>query len=253
MKWALAGVALAAVMASGSAASAASVIITKGVMTNPIEVKLSGANFTGTVEDAPMQFTTTIGNKADSILAFCVDVFHTISTGTYSPALQYETNTFKTDSNPNGGGALTSAQIKQVDLLVNYGTDINNDKSLSANTKSVDLAEVQGAIWQVVAGEDVTLDSSSVDGVSSGTFNKAIDELSIAADNFKDMTGYGTIASNTTFITPTKYPNKGYTQSFLFAGTVPEPASWMMMIGGLGLVGAVLRRRRATDALPAQA
>ena len=31
-------------------------------------------------------------------------------------------------------------------------------------------------------------------------------------------------------------------------GTVPEPASWALMIGGFGLVGAALRRRRATFA-----
>ena len=32
------------------------------------------------------------------------------------------------------------------------------------------------------------------------------------------------------------------------AGTVPEPASWALMIGGFGLVGASLRRRRAVAA-----
>jgi hypothetical protein len=31
-------------------------------------------------------------------------------------------------------------------------------------------------------------------------------------------------------------------------GTVPEPASWAMLIAGFGLVGAVLRRRRAATA-----
>jgi hypothetical protein len=29
------------------------------------------------------------------------------------------------------------------------------------------------------------------------------------------------------------------------AGAIPEPATWAMMIGGLGLVGASLRRRAA--------
>jgi hypothetical protein len=249
MKWAVAGVALAALMATASAASAGSVVIDKGVMTNPISVKLSGADFTGTVDDAPMQFTAVIGGKTDSILAFCVDVFHFINTGTYSPGLQYETNTLKTDSNPNptSKDTLTTAQINQLNLLVNYGTDINNNTSLSANTKSVDLAEVQGAIWQVVAGEDVTLVGNSVDGVSASTFNTMVDNLSNAALDSTYMVGYGVIGTKTTFITPVSYPSSNGKQSFLFAGTVPEPASWAMMIGGMGLVGATLRRRRAAS------
>ncbi|THD57392.1 MAG: PEP-CTERM sorting domain-containing protein [Phenylobacterium sp.] len=32
------------------------------------------------------------------------------------------------------------------------------------------------------------------------------------------------------------------------AAAVPEPASWALMIGGLGMAGATLRRRRATAA-----
>ena len=32
---------------------------------------------------------------------------------------------------------------------------------------------------------------------------------------------------------------------------VPEPASWAMMIGGVGLVGGAMRRRRAAPATPA--
>jgi len=36
-----------------------------------------------------------------------------------------------------------------------------------------------------------------------------------------------------------------YTGTMTFAaGVVPEPASWAMMIGGLGLVGGAMRRRR---------
>jgi hypothetical protein len=30
---------------------------------------------------------------------------------------------------------------------------------------------------------------------------------------------------------------------YRFGGAVPEPASWLMMVGGLGLAGAALRRR----------
>ena len=256
MKWAVAGVALAAAMAGGTAASAASVIISNGTMTNPIQVTLSGTAFNGTVEDAPMQFSATIGGKAESILAFCVDVYHEINTGSYKPSLQYETNTFKTDSNPNPTSKdnLSSTTITQIDTLVNYGTEVEDSKTLTSTQKSLTEAEVQGAIWQLVAGEDVKLSASSVDGVSRTTFDNVIDALSGASYKSSFLPGFNNVPDNTTFITPTNYPNKSGTQSFMFAGmAVPEPASWMMMIGGLGLVGAVLRRRRAVDVSPVQA
>src|ERR1700761_1745392 len=87
-------------IACGSAASAASVSITNGQMSNPLVVNLSGSAYNGAVYDGAMQFTTTINNKADNILAFCVDVYHEISFGPYTPALQYQTNTFTTNSAP---------------------------------------------------------------------------------------------------------------------------------------------------------
>lgn len=42
------------------------------------------------------------------------------------------------------------------------------------------------------------------------------------------------------------YPTAGYwTASFPTVTGVPEPASWALMIGGFGLAGAALRRKRA--------
>jgi hypothetical protein len=40
----------------------------------------------------------------------------------------------------------------------------------------------------------------------------------------------------------------GTVTEHLATGAVPEPATWTFMIGGLGLVGAVLRRRRSAAA-----
>jgi hypothetical protein len=34
--------------------------------------------------------------------------------------------------------------------------------------------------------------------------------------------------------------------AFAYAGAVPEPASWAMLIAGFGLVGAVMRRQART-------
>ncbi len=43
------------------------------------------------------------------------------------------------------------------------------------------------------------------------------------------------------------FGNTGINYAFTI-GAVPEPASWAMMIGGFGLTGAAMRRRRATVA-----
>jgi len=255
MQFACAGVALAAAMACG-AANAAPVVITNGQMVNPLIVNLSGSVYNGAVYDAAMQFTTTISGKPDDIIAFCVDIYHDITFGPYSPALQYKTNTFSTDSNPSPGPAdvLTTSKILQIDKLVNYGTDVQKDGSLSSLTKSTTVAAVQGAIWQVVSGEDVTLASgwSQNTGVNATSFDLLVDNLS--GSNYGTyLTGYGAIGDVTTFITPTNYPSTRGAQSFLFAGGVPEPSAWLLSIVGLGLVGGALRRRRRSEAAAATA
>lgn len=42
------------------------------------------------------------------------------------------------------------------------------------------------------------------------------------------------------------FQNIGFTANVSVAGTVPEPATWAMMLFGFGLVGSTLRRRVAT-------
>ena len=65
------------------------------------------------------------------------------------------------------------------------------------------------------------------------------------ANYLSNLTGYGPVSSNITFITETgKYGTRLAHQSFAFAAAVPEPSAWALMISGFGLTGAMLRRRR---------
>ncbi|MCW6530271.1 PEPxxWA-CTERM sorting domain-containing protein [Sphingomonas sp. MMSM20] len=43
---------------------------------------------------------------------------------------------------------------------------------------------------------------------------------------------------------PYQYPLTGFSVSGAFSSAVPEPAAWAMMVGGFGLMGAAVRRRR---------
>jgi hypothetical protein len=62
------------------------------------------------------------------------------------------------------------------------------------------------------------------------------------------VTGFGAV--NQAFVTDkgTAYINTATNLTFSasLAGAVPEPATWAMMIGGIGMVGGAMRRRRVS-------
>jgi hypothetical protein len=101
---------------SATAAQATTVILDKGVMTNARSVNIAGI---GNVSAAPMQFSAIYDGKPQTLTAWCVDVYHTITAKDYAPNLQYtDTSTLSTDFN---GKALDSGDVKKIGLLANYG------------------------------------------------------------------------------------------------------------------------------------
>ena len=56
-------------------------------------------------------------------------------------------------------------------------------------------------------------------------------------------------ALNTIEVKGTTLGSGSYSGTATFQAKVPEPATWAMMIGGLGLAGAALRRRRTSFSL----
>ena len=59
-------------------------------------------------------------------------------------------------------------------------------------------------------------------------------------------TQLGQYGSNLTFNAPGGLGDGGF--SFVGGGAVPEPASWALMLGGFGMLGGAVRRRRVTFA-----
>ena len=176
-----------------------------------------------------------------NFLGFCVDIYHSISLGTlnlrYDDNYELTTNSQYTTLTPFAGGtALTGSQKTQVGRLVNYGTLLYNNAPNTSDTVNR-LAALQGAIWQVInPGYTVASSTAAVNGYIAA----------YSGANYQaNLTGYGPVGGSITFITETgKYGTSLARQSFAFAA-VPEPATWALMIGGFGLMGAVLRRRRS--------
>lgn len=120
---ALATLTLGATLAFGAtAAQASTVILDVGVMKNARTVNIAGI---GNVMAAPMQFAANYDGKPISLLAWCVDVYHTITVQDYAPNLVYtDTSTLSTDFN---GHALDNGDVLKIGLLANYGQAIFDD------------------------------------------------------------------------------------------------------------------------------
>lgn len=268
----LKGAAVAGALAFGtlsaSAASATTVILQEGTLEGARNVVISGINSNNPVKATVMQFDgyydynpnrNSDNEYFENMAAFCVDVYHNISVGDYNPDLVYQdTVKVTTDSNFNNNQqkVLSQAQLDQIGLLVNYGTRVfyQAPKTTSAQkaARLDQLAAVQGAIWKVVSGKNVTAVSGS--GYNSSNINN-VNNLILTFSNlnyrFNTSAAYqlGALTTKVTFLTPKAtnkqagYGSKNAYQAFAI-GSVPEPGTWVMMIGGFGFAGAMLRRSR---------
>jgi hypothetical protein len=229
------------------------------------EVTISGTapGATGTFYAEPLQVTANwvdgSGNvvSTQTLYAWCVDVFHEIYVpieNAYNPPgyLNYTYTPLLTDNSAaaSGDGAtLSSTTIAQIGALVNYG-----DSLIAAGTApdlDKQVAAVQEAIWQIEYNGDTTSASSAysfapVDS-SGATTTYFDDDIAYAEANPVPGTVYEIV------------PQDGRTQSFAVGdalppmtgptgggatGAVPEPATWGLMLIGLGTIGAGIRLRR---------
>jgi len=79
--------------------------------------------------------------------------------------------------------------------------------------------------------DSVVTSTIFVDADAAGTF---------ATFTFADFVGL----SSLTITGSQEYPEFALDNVVLNAGAVPEPATWTLMIGGFGMIGGGMRRRR---------
>ena len=193
---------------------------------------VDGQAFNLNVYESPDILTASFDDGATykQLLVFCVDIFHFFDPAN-TPPITYETGLLTRDSSPalTPLSALVSGEIGYLASL--YDT----------NMDAASLAGLQGAIWLTeynsLPGNSLTL--------TGGATSRVADFMTMGA-TWATTKGAGATFANAIYTKPGQ--SQGQTQGFVIAGEVPEPASWALMIGGFGMAGVMLRRRRSVAA-----
>jgi len=167
--------------------------------------------------------------------AYCVDIFHDMFLGALNApnGYEYHDETLLTDSKDSTtllqlGNSLNNLQLEEIASLLNLSALITKANVADLSHKR---AGIQGAIWEI---ENPTITVTGADVV-----NDYIHHYKAHAQD--DPLSASQIHA--------VFANDFGHQAFAYAGGVPEPATWTMMILGFGGMGAVLRRRRQAVAL----
>lgn len=225
----LAGAALAlGVFGAAGAAQASTVLISNVSVYNWNQVDLPGGTY-GNYVSTGITFTET--PSGDSFLAFCVDLQHNVGVGAQSPALVYQEGFLTHDG---AGNVLSVSRSNRIGRLADLGRYYVATGASDLGNK---LSAIQAAIWTIEYGLE---GMGPFNGFSGGLsyLNARVDQHLTITDN-----GRGRARA---LIAHAPGDPRG-TQNMTIGG-VPEPATWVMMIGGFAVAGGALRRRRAVAA-----
>lgn len=169
-----------------------------------------------------------------SFMAWCVDIYHLLNTGSSGSSYALQTG-----SQFFGAG---SSVIGRLERLASYVVD--NDGSAATTTlESALTGSLQSAAFQLAVWEIVNEGGSSGLNVSNGDFYVTGATTTVANLANGWLTNSAGWAS-TQVLSVWSGPNS--TQDLAVFAPIPEPETYAMLLAGLGLMGFIARRRRAT-------
>ena len=210
-------VALGALAVAG-ASSGKTVNITGFTFANPVATAVTGGPVPGPVQNVSAgQFDGTLDNA--SFQAYCVELDQTFNFGT---TYNYDLRNPATFFTPQKADALSRLFTATAGLVTN-----------AANSGAV-----QAGIWEIIYETGASFDLS---GGSFKTTPNPNNAGAIAA--FGVVNGIlGNLAQYMANVQIDVLYN-ARAQNFVVMHDIPEPGTWALMFAGLGVVGAVARRR----------
>lgn len=197
------------------------------------------------------QFSFTGHNAATndpfSALTWCIDIFTDVRGPDYASGNDLNFNIVSLADVFD-----SSAKIAQLSGLVSHaGSVISSAGTLDAQRDAA--AAFQLAIWEIIyekgtSGYSISSgDFFTFDDSPGYTFSQISDQTNAYLINIADGGIWSTPVSSVSILQSAT----GGNQSQIFAApapAVPEPGTWMTMILGFGLAGALVRRSRKTGA-----
>jgi hypothetical protein len=191
-------------------------------------------------------------DPATGLISASIAVTGTRSGQITSIAFSSLTNTLYGNTT-NGFGATSGDELYSIDIATGVASFIG---SIGFNEVFALATDTSGALFGIsnISDEFIRIDSSTGSGTlissvaATGWFDMAArpeDNVMFLSDAFgASLYTINTTTGATTLVGP--YGTSGNIAGLAFlGGAVPEPATWGMMLFGFGLIGTMLRRRRA--------
>ncbi|KRB80705.1 hypothetical protein ASE00_16865 [Sphingomonas sp. Root710] len=210
-------------------------------------VRPNGSSFAAQVLNGMSTFTQTggtstidlVGPTATTFFAFCVEPYEDAAlNASYSFTVDPVAQAAKS-SIAGGIGAAKALQIAQ--LFGNYAPD------LSAPMTAIQASALQVALWEIVSELPTNPFSVTAGNTYFSTPGGAntTQVMDLAQSYLNYVSTAGSSAPQAQGLTALTVNGN---QDFIgqVVSTAPEPATWMMLILGFGLVGHMLRNRRGS-------
>lgn len=237
---AAAGMLLTASAASAQAVKVTNVAFTPGSVTGNVHSSLMN----GDVGVGQFEFKGNyVSNNAPfDILTYCIDLAHSVSLGN----VNYTSYSVIPISSYAG---MTTAKINSLNALLTNTTSL---LSAATGQNAINIsAATQMAVWEIMFETQSTWSVTNSTGAfymttpggSPGSNATALTSAETLANTYLSNVKNGTWAVNSGYDLKVLYSSSQQSQVFL-TPSVPEPATWGMLVLGFGLVGGALRTRR---------